>query len=182
MFSCTPCNREFRDQAHLDYHIRHSTSHAHKYATCSEGYPTVASLTVHTIEARHPDLKCKSCELVFDTEELLKIHHKSTSHQGMITSPLNAFFRSWSGFQFNVRLAPHKSWDELRVFCCWDEQTPQYRVAWIKYQDALASEATIWFGKTWVLESWKKICRAVGISPLPKTCDEGYSTSLRQYH
>jgi hypothetical protein len=60
------------------------------------------------------------------------------------------------------------------MFYGWDDQTPEYRAAWIRYQDALASEVTIWFGDVLELDSWQKLCRAVGIAPLPGTCADGY--------
>ncbi|CAG8894795.1 unnamed protein product [Penicillium egyptiacum] len=92
----------------------------------------------------------------------------------MVSSPLNDFFRSWPGFTFHVQLPLHKSWEQLHVFCGWNDQSPQYRAAWIGYQDALASEVTIRFGDVLELESWQKLCRAVGIDPLPGTCADGY--------
>lgn len=147
MFTCTPCNCNFKDQAGLDHHLQLSLAHA---------------------------FDCKPCGQAFNSWELLGIHCESTLHQRMMNSPLNAFFCSWSGFLFHAQLPPHRNWDELRKFCCWDDQSPQYRAAWIQYQDALASEVTIWFGDVLELESWHKLCGAVGISPLPSTCANGY--------
>ncbi|KAK4867258.1 hypothetical protein LT330_000768 [Penicillium expansum] len=154
MFTCTPCNCNFKDQAGLDHHLQLSLAHA---------------------------FDCKPCGQASNSWELLGIHCESTLHQRMMNSPLNAFFRSWSGFLFHAQLPPHRNWDELRKFCCWDDQSPQYRAAWIQYQDALASEVTIWFGDVLELESWHKLCGAVGISPLPSTCADGY-WAIRDLH
>ncbi|KAJ5963302.1 uncharacterized protein N7479_003178 [Penicillium vulpinum] len=91
----------------------------------------------------------------------------------MLISPLNGFFRYWSGLHFNPRLPPHESYRQLRMVYGWHARSPKYRFTWIAYQNALAEELTVLFGKIWDLEPWRKLCSAVGINPPPNTCEDG---------
>ncbi|CAG8084531.1 unnamed protein product [Penicillium nalgiovense] len=181
MFTCNPCNRRYDDQASLDFHLLFSPCHAHKCGSCSKYFTSEADLIAHAAEAHHHAFECKPCGQVLNSRDLLRVHRESNLHERMTNSPVNAFFRSWPNFPFHVQLPPHKSWEQLHMFYGWDDQAPEYRAAWIRYQDALASEVTIWFGDVLDLESWQKLCRAVGIDPLPGTCADGYMAIRNLY-
>ena len=43
---------------------------------------------------------------------------------------------------------------------------------WNRYQDALESEMHIWYGAEGDLAAWHALCRAVGVKPLPQTCEQ----------
>lgn len=70
-------------------------------------------------------------------------------------------------------LPPHESWDQLQVFYGWEDNEAAYRAAWIRYQDALAMEVTVWFGKAWLLNSWTELFYALGMRDPPSNCAEG---------
>ena len=39
------------------------------------------------------------------------------------------------------------------------------------YQDALQCELYLWYGAENDLTAWHALCRAIGVEPLPKTCE-----------
>jgi hypothetical protein len=143
-----PCNRRFGSEEALQQHLRDSPAHA-------------------------PSFDCDDCVRAFDSEEALqqhlrdpRIHHQETE------TPLDVFFRSFPTFDYNPSLLPATSYANLREYEGWRRGSAASNDAWNRYQDALQSELHIWYGAENNLTAWHALCRAIGIEPLPKTCEQ----------
>ncbi|KAL8715628.1 MAG: hypothetical protein Q9225_006370 [Loekoesia sp. 1 TL-2023] len=96
-------------------------------------------------------------------------------------NPLDQFFDSFSKFPYDACIPPATSYKNLRDnlwrWHDWDGHEPG---TWKEYQQevqaryelALTHEFNLWFGTEDDLKSWHALCRALGIIPLPLTCEE----------
>ena len=103
--------------------------------------------------------------------------------------PLDAFFLSFPGYQYDPSIPPAESFHFLRRglkgWNDWDRSFPatwkEYeKVVYTRYQAALTKEFNLWFGTEDDIRSWHSLCRAIEISPLPTThkeCQEVSSPS-----
>lgn len=145
-FRCEPCNRSFKSQEALDQHSRDSPSHAISY-------------------------DCGPCNRSFGSQNALDQHIQYSSvHIAPPTTPLDAFFLSFTAFEYDPDLPPSESFAQLKRFYGWRRGDPDDRQAWIGYQAALEEEVRLWFGAEDDLSAWHSVCRAIGIEPLPATC------------
>ena len=101
-------------------------------------------------------------------------------------NPLDQFFESFSKFPYNACIPPATSYKNLRAnlwkWHDWDGHRPstwrEYRQeVQARYEVALTDEFNLWFGTEDDLKSWHSLCRALGIIPLPLTCEECRSVS-----
>ena len=60
----------------------------------------------------------------------------------------------------------------LREYQGWRRGSAVSNDAWNRYQDALQSELHMWYGAENDLTAWHALCRAIGVKPLPKTCEQ----------
>lgn len=108
----------------------------------------------------------------------VKLPPEITSSPPSSTGPLNQFFLSFPGFQYDPSLPPADSFHALReglsrwndfdesILSTWDEYKKD---VWARYQTALTKEFNLWFGTEDEIESWYALCRAIGITPIPET-------------
>ena len=107
------------------------------------------------------------------------------------TGPLDAFFLSFSGFQYDPSMPVVASFYSLRRglenWSDWDGRSPG---TWreyeedvdIRYQAALTKEFNLWFGGTVDdIRSWHSLCRAVAIHPLPNSIKRCRSVSTHPF-
>ncbi|OAL23216.1 hypothetical protein AYO20_11028 [Fonsecaea nubica] len=142
--SCVSCNRTFRSEEGLRQHMRDSPAHASN---------------------------CETCNRSFGSAEALKQHLRdSPFHKQPPETPLDSFFRSFPTFVYDPSLPPSTSYARLRRHQGWRRDDTASQDAWTRYQDALASELRMWFGSEDDLKAWHSLCRAIGVTPLPRTC------------
>jgi hypothetical protein len=143
-----PCNSRFDSEEALRQHLRDSPAHA-------------------------PSFDCDNCDRSFNNEEALRQHLRdSRIHQQDTESPLDVFFRSFPTFDYDPSLPPATSYANLREHKGWRRGSAASDDAWNRYQDALQSELHMWYGAENDLTAWHALCRAIGIEPLPKTCEQ----------
>jgi len=148
MSSRCGCDRTFSSEEALQQHLRDSPVHA-------------------------PSFECESCDRVFGSEEALQQHLRdSSTHQCSLETPLDLFFGSFPAFSYNSSLPPAASYATLRRHKGWRREDPESKDAWNRYQDALANELRKWYGAENDLTAWHALCRAIGIEPLPRTCEK----------
>jgi hypothetical protein len=86
---------------------------------------------------------------------------------------LDVFFRSFSTFGYDPCLPPATSYAKLREHEGWRRRDAESEDAWDRYQAALESELNMWYiGEEDDLTAWHALLRAVGITPLPMTCEQ----------
>jgi hypothetical protein len=92
--------------------------------------------------------------------------------------PLDAFFRSFSGYHYDPSIPPAESFLSfkrgLKRWNDWDGSLPdtwkKYEEhVYTRYQAALTKEFNLWFGTEDDIKSWHSLCRAIAIHPLPTT-------------
>ncbi|KAI6352147.1 hypothetical protein MCOR25_009532 [Pyricularia grisea] len=153
VYQCRSCNRDFKTQESLRQHARDSPAHS-------------------------PSVTCDLCYRTFNTDEALEQHrkhariHQPESQQPRIKTPLDEFFLSFEGFEYNPAHPPARSFERLGFHHDWESNSPAYKNARKKYQDALNSELQMWYGSTDDLKAWHTLCRAIGIKPLPESCSQ----------
>ena len=76
--------------------------------------------------------------------------------------------------RFNMTLLSHqlRPMPNLRTHEGWRRGDPASKDAWNRYQDALASELRKWYGAENDMAAWHALCRAIGVKPLPRTCEQ----------
>ena len=152
-FRCEPCKRSFKSQQALDQHIRDSPAHAISFS-------------------------CEHCDRNFGSQAALDQHiQDSPVHNAPPVTPLDAFFLSFTVFEYDPDLPPSESFAQLKRFHGWRRGDPDDIQAWIEYQSALEEEVRLWFGAEDDLSAWHSICRAIGIEPLPATCAQSKKVS-----
>jgi hypothetical protein len=112
--------------------------------------------------------------------------HSQRTQQDTET-PLDVFFRSFPMFEYDPSLPPATSYANLRRHKGWRRGSAASDDAWNKYQDALQSELHMWYGAEDDLTACHALCRAIGVKPLPKTCEQceevgDRATKIRQIH
>ncbi|RYO79987.1 hypothetical protein DL764_009950 [Monosporascus ibericus] len=117
-------------------------------------------------------------------------------------SPLDEFFLSFKGFQYDSSLHPSKSWKSLKFFKGWmgkdakgkeegrksrkgkrsdKKESREENDARLRYMRALEDDVRAWFGEADDIESCHAVCRALGIKDLPST-PKGCASKLRNTH
>jgi hypothetical protein len=84
-------------------------------------------------------------------------------------SPIDDFFRSYQGFQYDPSVIPSEAYRQLRAFGNWRRDDEEGEDAWVRYRSALVREFNRWYGRDETIEGWHSLCRAVRVSPLPLT-------------
>ncbi|KAL7929838.1 hypothetical protein V8C35DRAFT_314448 [Trichoderma chlorosporum] len=182
MAFCSPCNREFKDEAGLEMHLRDSKLHQKPVTemsaspgdfVCTEcvgehgkrqGYGTKKALKNHIWRNHRRGTKTKKKDdaAAKDAEETLAAVRKT---------PLDEFFASFAGFAYNPRLSPEASWKALRRFKRWKNgpgtRTVEENDAWAEYQSSLMREVNLWYGDVEDLTAWRTLCKAVGVIDPP---------------
>ena len=174
-YGCGFCNRFFGNQEALDQHTRMFPSHAPSYGCglCNRAFNSQEALDQHTQNspAHAQTYDCHLCNRAFGSLGALNQHiQDSSAHFRHSPTPLNAFFLSFAGFDFDPSLPPAESYRRLQRYYDWDRGDPESESAWIDYQRALAEEFNLWFGSEDDLGAWHSLCTAVNVSPLPTTC------------
>jgi len=172
---CIPCDRYFDSDTSLNQHKRTSLAHAFNCNPCNRRFDSEYALQKHLRDspAHAPSFNCDDCDRSFNSEEALLQHLRdSPKHQQDTETPLDAFFSSFSTFHHDPSLPPATSYANLRRHEGWRRGNSTADVAWDKYQKALQSELEMWYGAENDLTAWHVLCRAIGVEPLPKTCEQ----------
>ncbi|PLN78639.1 hypothetical protein BDW42DRAFT_140643 [Aspergillus taichungensis] len=185
-YGCGFCNRSFGSQEALDQHTRMFPSHAPFYGCglCNRAFNSQEALDQHTRSSPAHALTydCELCNQVFGSLGALNQHiQDSPAHSRQTPTPLNAFFLSFAGFNFDPSLPPAESYRRLQRYYDWDRDDPESKNAWNDYQSALAEEFSLWFGSEDDLSAWHSLCTAVNVSPLPTTC-RGCQKAVRRLY
>jgi uncharacterized protein YlaI len=176
-FECETCDRSFGSEDALKHHLRDAPVHVPSFdcQKCNRSFDTEEALQQHLRDspAHALSFECETCDRSFGSEEALKQHYRdSRIHQQDTETPLDAFFRSFPTFDYDPSLPPAVSYANLRKQEGWRRGHTVSIDAWNRYQDALESELNMWYGAEDSLTAWHALCRAIGIEPLPKTCEE----------
>jgi hypothetical protein len=116
---------------------------------------------------------CDDCDRAFDSEKALQQHLRdSRIYQQDTEAPLDVFFRSFPAFNYDPSLPPATSYANLQRQEGWRPNSAASDDTWNRYQDALQSELHLWYGAENDLTAWHALCRAIGVDPLPKTCEQ----------
>jgi uncharacterized protein YlaI len=173
-FNCTPCNRRFDSEEALQQHLRNSPAHARSFdcEDCVQAFDSEEALRQHLRNSPAHAFDCNDCDRAFDSEEALRQHLRdSRIHQQDTETPLDVFFRSFPTFDYDPSLPPATSYTNLRRQKGWRRGSAASD-AWNRYQDALQSELHMWYGAENDLTAWHALCRAIGVEPLPRTCEQ----------
>lgn len=176
LYSCHDCDRDFRSEGALNQHFLDSPAHNHSHSCddCNRFFNSEGALQQHLQNSQLHAAAwfCETCNRSFSTEQALEQHcQNSRTHQTIIETPLDAFFRSFPTFDYNPSLPPATSYARLREHKGWRHRNAESNDAWDLYQDALQGELRMWYGSEDDLTAWHALCRAIGVDPLPKTCD-----------
>ncbi|CAI7628428.1 unnamed protein product [Penicillium viridicatum] len=176
-FNCEPCNKTFVSQSALDQHLRDSPAHTITYdcEPCGRTFGCQSALDQHVQNspAHAVSFYCELCNRTFGSKDALDQHIQySKAHITPPSTPLDEFFQSFAGFNYNPKLPPSESYSQLKRFSRWGEYDPEDKEAWKQYQSALEAEVKMWFGTEDDLGAWHSLCRAIGIEPLPATCKQ----------
>lgn len=176
-FNCMPCNRRFNSEEALQQHLRKSPAHAPSFDCddCDRSFDSEDALQQHLRDspAHAPSFDCDDCDRSFDSEEALQQHLRdSPIHQQDTETPLDVFFHSFPTFDYDPALPPATSYANLRRHKRWHHGSATSDDAWNRYQDALQSELGMWYGAENDLTAWHVLCRAIGVEPLPTTCEQ----------
>lgn len=176
-FNCTPCNRRFDSEEALQQHIRDSPAHTRSFdcKDCDRSFDSEEALQQHLRDspAHAPSFDCETCNRSFGNDEALEQHLRdSRIHQQDTETPLDVFFRSFPTFNYDPSLPPATSYANLQRQEGWRRDNAASNDAWNRYQDALQSELHMWYGAENDLTAWHALCRAIGVEPLPKTCEQ----------
>ncbi|TAQ88222.1 hypothetical protein B7494_g3444 [Chlorociboria aeruginascens] len=161
----------------LEQHLRDSPVHAPSFdcEDCDRCFDSAEALQQHlrNAPAHAPSFDCKTCDRSFGNDKALKQHLRdSPIHQQDTETPLDVFFHSFPTFDYDPFLPPATSYANLRKHEKWRRGDAESDDAWNRYQDALQSELQMWYGAENDLIAWHALCRAIGIKPLPKTCEQ----------
>lgn len=170
VFNCAPCNRRYRSSRALQQHVRDSVAHAlpseHVLQQHLQDSPAPAPARVQSFD-------CETCGRHYGSEAALEQHLRdSPIHQQNTETPLDVFFRTFLTFDYDPSLPPATSYSNLQKHQGWRRGNTASRDAWERYQDALQDELRLWFGAENDLIAWHALCRAIGIDPLPETCEQ----------
>ncbi|KAH5432425.1 hypothetical protein HBI47_093480 [Parastagonospora nodorum] len=117
-------------------------------------------------------LSCGNCNRSFNSEHALEQHLRdSLVHHLVPETPLDGFFRSFSTFEYDPSQLPATSYARLRAHEGWQRGEAASADAWNRYQGALEGELRMWYGDEDDLAAWHALCHAIGVEPLPRTCD-----------
>jgi hypothetical protein len=161
MVQCEVCARSFAEPRQLKQHIIDSLEHS----------------------PEHLALCCLRCNTRPFTSSLAKQQHTSDSHAGVDVaipngaplntapthnpapgpSPLGEFFESYPTFQYNPDLAPSTSLRNLIRHLGRGNDGYDAMEARARYHEAFRAEVATRFGNGSSLETWHKVCHAVGI-------------------
>ncbi|KAK7428819.1 hypothetical protein QQZ08_004589 [Neonectria magnoliae] len=177
VFNCEACNRSFKSQEALDQHSSNSPAHAPSFNcdNCARSFNSQEALDQHSRDSPAHTLifKCETCHRSFNSQGALDQHLRDSDiHQEKGETPLDVFFRSFPTFRYDPGLPPATSYAQLRQHEGWHRKDTKSDQAWIRYQDALQGELRLWYGEEHDLTAWHALCRAIGIEPLPKTCEQ----------
>jgi len=176
-FDCTTCDRHFGSEEALDQHLRDSPAHAPSFdcESCNRSFGSEEALNQHLRDSpvHAPSFECETCDRSFGSDEALEQHlRNSRIHQRDPETPLDIFFRSFPTFDYDPSLSPATSYANLREHEGWRRGDTASDDAWNRYQDALESELRMWYGAENDLAAWHALCRAIGVEPLPQTCEQ----------
>lgn len=179
VFNCVSCNRRFSSEEALQQHLDYSPVHAPSFncEDCNQSFSSEDALLQHLRDSpvhAPPTFDCNDCDRSFNSQDALTQHLRdSPNHQPDMETPLDAFFRSFSTFQYDPSLPPATSYAKLERHQGWHRDNHAPRTVWHNYQDALESELKMWYGAENDLTAWHVLCRAIGVvKPLPKTCEK----------
>ncbi|EHA48119.1 hypothetical protein MGG_10764 [Pyricularia oryzae 70-15] len=150
LFNCRICDRSFNSEKFLQQHIRDSQAHAASF-------------------------DCVVCNREFNSNEALQQHllNSVTHHrrQQQPRTPLDQFFLSFKTFEHDPSEPPAASFNRLRRHQGWRRGDADSDNAWDRYQAALECELRMWYDSGNSLAAWHALCRAIGVDPLPQTCE-----------
>ena len=132
--------------------------------TCDRSFSSNGALQQHLRDSpvHAPFFNCESCDRSFSSDDALWQHLRdSRAHQKVPETPLDVFFYSFPTFNYDLSLPPATSYAYLRK-----------HEGWRRYQEALESELRMWYGVEDDSTAWHALCRAVGIEPPPRTCEQ----------
>ncbi|KAK1960024.1 hypothetical protein LY78DRAFT_619146 [Colletotrichum sublineola] len=183
---CTVCNRSFGNEKALQQHLRDSPVHAPSFdcEACNRSFGSEEALQQHLRDSpvHVQSFGCEACNRSFGSEEALQQHLRdSPVHRKNTETPLDVFFHSYPTFDYDPSLPPSDSYADLKKHMGWRRGQPDSSNAWSNYQDALQMELEMWYGAEDDLTAWHALCRAIGIKPLPNTCD-GCEKAARRTH
>jgi len=180
-FNCDDCDRSFDSEEALQQHLRDSPAHAPSFdcETCDRSFSNEEALEQHLRDspAHVPSFNCDDCDRSFDSEEALQQHLRDSRIHQQDTetpteTPLDVFFRSFPTFEYDPSLPPATSYANLQRHEGWRRGSAESDDGWNRYQDALQSELYLWYGAENDLTAWHALCRAIGVEPLPQTCEQ----------
>jgi uncharacterized protein YlaI len=174
-FNCMPCNRRFDSDEALQQHLRDSPAHARSFDCddCVRAFDSEEALRKHLLNSPAHAFDCDDCDRAFDSEKALQQHLRDPRvHYQDRETPLDVFFRSFPTFDYDPSLLLATSYANLRGHEGWRRGSAASDDAWNRYQDALQSELHMWYGAENNLTAWHALCRAIGVEPLPKTCEQ----------
>ncbi len=176
-FDCNDCNRSFSSEGALQQHIQNSPAHAPSFDCndCNRSFNSEEALQQHiqNSPAHAPSFDCNNCNRSFSSEGALQQHLRdSPIHQQDKGTPLDVFFQSFPTFDYNPSLPPATSYANLQRHEGWDRGSSESSNAWDGYQNALQSELQMWYGAEDDLTAWHALCHAIGVEPLPTTCEQ----------
>jgi hypothetical protein len=115
--------------------------------------------------------ECDDCDRSFRSERALQ-QHLADSPVHTSGTPIDRFFLSYSNFDYNRYASPPNVLRRLRGVYRWANGDPDGEDAWARYRKALVQEFQSWYGTDDnSLSSWHSLCRAIGIQPLPGSCE-----------
>jgi uncharacterized protein YlaI len=176
-FNCDDCVQAFDSEEALRQHLRNSPAHAFDCDDCDLAFDSEEALQQHLRDSPAHSFDCKTCDRSFSNKEALEQHLRASRiHQQDTESPtetpLDVFFRSFPTFNYDPSLSPATSYGNLQRQEGWRRNRAASDDAWNRYQDALQRELHLWYGAENDLTAWHALCRAIGIDPLPKTCEQ----------
>jgi uncharacterized protein YgiB involved in biofilm formation len=176
-FDCEECSRSFDSENALEQHLRDSPAHDTTFdcEECNRSFNSENALEQHLRDSPAHDttFDCEECNRSFNSENALEQHFRDSSvHQQNPETPLDVFFRSFPTFIYDTSLPPATSYASLRRHERWQRGEIAADDAWDRYQDALASELRMWYGSENDITAWHALCRAIGVKPLPQTCEQ----------
>ena len=179
-FACTTCNRHFASEEAFHQHLANSPAHTLSFdcESCNQSFGSEDALDQHLqnspVHLNVPTVnRCGACDRSFGSVEALEQHlQNSRIHQTGPDTPLDAFFRSFSTFDYDPSLSPATSFARLQRHEGWQRGDSASDDAWDAYQAALESELRMWFGAEDDLAAWHALCRAIGVKPLPRKCEQ----------
>ncbi|KAJ0163700.1 Zinc finger protein [Colletotrichum tanaceti] len=183
---CKPCNRSFGSQEALEQHLRDSPAHRQNTdcKPCNRSFGSQGALEQHLRDspAHHQTTDCKPCNRSFGSRDALEQHLRdSPAHLQHTETPLDAFFYSYPTFDYDPSLPPNDSYAKLQKVMGWRRDHTESTDAWDRYQHALEMELHMWYGPEDDLTAWHALCRAIGIEPLPETCEQCEKAARRTH-